>query len=531
MPRPLGSKNIPKHLKKEKTRPRTDLERIMNDSDHLVNPNMVLAQINQRIQIAKKQFKAILEQKQHILTSDKLAHFVPNAFQKRVLETDSRFKICHAGNRIGKTTLGFKQIYDWKEKLKAEGVKDGIIWVSGLDYPNHVLQTLIPKFFELWKRSEIEKYDVREHYIKLLDGWTIFFKSAESGYEKYASARVDILWMDEEQNEDIFKEATMRLIDRNGYFLLTLTPTRGITWTYDKFYIPSIPNQIPKVRTVQIAEGKFGYLIQGSTWENATSNGGYIADQNIKEKEDSMSPEEKLVRIEGEFYSLGGFVLSNFDPKRNVVDYQAIPADWNRYIYWDSTGAGTKPDAVLFIAINPEGVAYVYDEIFEEFKLLEQLKEKIADKIGNSQTMGAYTDKLAFKGEQGQLNKAQLMAKGYNGVPFRQINDPSVEHTFDIVNDFFGLSNLVAGYKPRLLIMRNCVKTIYQVSHFKRGVRHIKGQVIVDEPEKVNSDLPSCLRMFVLSKRKYQSQIINFENLGRMDYRPIPGVGRLVRVK
>jgi phage terminase large subunit-like protein len=58
---------------------------------------------------------------------------------------------------------------------------------------------------------------------------TATFKSYEQGREKFQSEPVDLLWLDEEPDEDIYSECLTRTTATNGIILLTYTPLKGMT--------------------------------------------------------------------------------------------------------------------------------------------------------------------------------------------------------------------------------------------------------------------------------------------------------------
>lgn len=57
----------------------------------------------------------------------------------------------------------------------------------------------------------------------------IMFKSSEMGREKLQGMTLDIVWMDEEPDRDIFDELLMRLIKKKGQMLMTFTPLKGMS--------------------------------------------------------------------------------------------------------------------------------------------------------------------------------------------------------------------------------------------------------------------------------------------------------------
>ena len=56
---------------------------------------------------------------------------------------------------------------------------------------------------------------------------TATFKSYEQGRQKFQSASLDLLWLDEECEEDIYQECLARITATNGMLFMTFTPLKG----------------------------------------------------------------------------------------------------------------------------------------------------------------------------------------------------------------------------------------------------------------------------------------------------------------
>lgn len=62
----------------------------------------------------------------------------------------------------------------------------------------------------------------------IIDGIsTATFKSYEQGRQKFQSAKLDVLWLDEEPDEEIYQECLARITATNGILFMTFTPLKG----------------------------------------------------------------------------------------------------------------------------------------------------------------------------------------------------------------------------------------------------------------------------------------------------------------
>ena len=80
----------------------------------------------------------------------------------------------------------------------------------------------------------------------------IGFMTYEQGRRKWQGVKMDVLWMDEEPPSDVFSEALIRLIARQGIMYLTFTPLEGVGETVRHFI-----------------DGGPGVKVFSATWDDA----------------------------------------------------------------------------------------------------------------------------------------------------------------------------------------------------------------------------------------------------------------------
>ena len=109
--------------------------------------------------------------------------------------------------------------------------KPGVVVVSGLSYGD-ALTYIRPKISALAPRGSIEKKWRAQDRAQLIlpNGGKIMSLSADSGREKYQGFSANLIIMDEEHPLSLFEEAMLRVTDRNGSIVLTMTPLKGLTW-------------------------------------------------------------------------------------------------------------------------------------------------------------------------------------------------------------------------------------------------------------------------------------------------------------
>lgn len=183
---------------------------------------------------------------------EKLLFYQPTGPGFGLHTMDKPIRQCLGGNRAGKTVMGGLETV-----IRTTGIVPAILeqaggipgpiasldgsrpvhaWVSSVDFEvsKNVAEAEIRKYLppELieWEDKETRTLGVRFTHSTI--GW----RSATAGRARYQGRAMDWIWWDEEQPQDIFDECMARLLDRDGWFLLTFTPLLGFTWSFNRIY-------------------------------------------------------------------------------------------------------------------------------------------------------------------------------------------------------------------------------------------------------------------------------------------------------
>ena len=157
-------------------------------------------------------------------------------------------------------------------------------------------------------------------------------------------------------------------------------------------------------------------------------------------------PEElRAAWLYGRWDVFSGQFFSEFDERRHVCAPFAIPDGAVRYCAIDY---GLDMLAALFIAVLPDGRAYVYDEIYESNLIVSVAASRICEKLTEDMTVIAPSD-LWSRGRDSGRSTAELFAEG--GVYFTKIVP-------DRVDGWLALKEWLADENgvPRLRIFRDC---------------------------------------------------------------------------
>lgn len=207
-----------------------------------------------------------VRQYERLQSTNKLFFYAPYKKQIEFHNLGAEFseRCLGAGNQLGKTYAGSNEVAyhltglypDWWQGLRFD--KPVTIWVGGvtsltirdstqklllgrIQDPDGLGTGAIPKsrIIEIVKALGIKDgcdYAKIEHK----SGGTslVFFKSYETGREKWQAETLDFIWFDEEPPADIYSEGLTRTNrgQKGQRVMLTFTPLKGITEVVRKFY-------------------------------------------------------------------------------------------------------------------------------------------------------------------------------------------------------------------------------------------------------------------------------------------------------
>jgi phage terminase large subunit-like protein len=174
---------------------------------------------------------------------------VLHAKQLEALTNTARHRWLFWGNQVGKTTLGAVDlvllclgrhpVQKWQPPVHC--------WASALTwelFENILLPeilTWIPLDRIIEAPQPYRKGTRRDIIIRADNGKLsrITGKAAEQGAERYQSARIHRVWLDEEHPESVWDEMQPRLLRHGGDTLATMTPLKGYTWVHGRVYEPA----------------------------------------------------------------------------------------------------------------------------------------------------------------------------------------------------------------------------------------------------------------------------------------------------
>ena len=242
-------------------------------------------------------------------------------------------------NTVWIVGLDFNMVRDvlWREKLR-----------HGKDHPG-----LMPSDPGL-----VTKVNDGDFQAFFRNGSIITCKSADSGREKFQAASVDLVWIDEECEVEIYDECFQRTSDCAGKILITLTPLTDISsgvrtpWVFDLYQ-----------------DWKAGHKDLCFVTLSVLDNPSVPAEEKDRLKAKWAGHFEERARLYGEFVQRSGLVYNMWDPAKHCVKPFELPRHWRRVACIDPAATGTT--ACLWSAVHPNGDLYFYREWMRFEDMLE----------------------------------------------------------------------------------------------------------------------------------------------------------------
>ena len=236
---------------------------------------------------------------------------------------------------------------------------------------NQVQRDVIqPKLKEFLPEGRIKRAVIRQagvlDLIEIDNGNTVLFRTVEQGREKYQGLSASALWMDEEHPFDIFGEAKTRLADQNGYLWCTMTPLKGMTWTFDEIYAN------PRAwlyGTNPAATGRQNvHIFKASIGDNP------LISKDAIEEIMRSTPDEGIrnARLHGDFTTQVGRIYQEWTPKTHIIPNDTIEkvtltAAQAKPIFKAIVGIDTgRCFSAAFTIIDRWGNHILFDEYYNE---------------------------------------------------------------------------------------------------------------------------------------------------------------------
>jgi len=430
---------------------------------------------------------------------------------------DKKIFVLVGGNRAGKSINGAAVTAAWalgKNYFKDEPAWSWVqhlpipeppnnIWIVGLDYA--VIRDVIwrekltrgkdhPPFVPA-DPSVRRKVAESDFQIFFQNGSCITCKSADSGREKFQGASVDLVWIDEEPEEEIFDECYQRTADCGGKIMVTLTPLVDIA---SGIRTPWVYNLYEKFRAGE-QDVQFTSL---SVMDNP-----FVPEEEKKRLRIKWAGHvEEEARLYGKFVQRSGLIYNTWDRKKHLINPFRVSRAWRSIVVIDPAATGVT--AGLWGKVSPEGDLYLIREYYEKNKIVsEHAKDILVRNLSEPVDIWLIDPKW---GSQRNAETHRTNAQLYKdaGIPVRLA---PVDNDFGLneSREYVSATVTTGSRHPKVYVFRDLENFIFEIEHytwsfFSRG--ELKG-LSKDKPMKRNDHLLNAFQyLCALRPRGRQAQ-------------------------
>lgn len=370
------------------------------------------------------------EKAHHVLRRYLKPDDIPQKFdsQTDVFRSDASIIGAFGGNQVGKTTTAAIKAY-MKITGEVPDALKGIVpevklpkkWpvhvrVVGEDYQNGVLKTLLPTFRRwaprdyLYKGEWEQSYSAEQRTVTLVKDGKIFgtveFMSNEQGPSKMQGPPRHMIIYDEQPDYDVYEENLFRFTTADTVdILFTMTPTKGMSWVHDRILRRQTDERGRKIECFKMASVTNKYANYDVLEE--------ILDQTVDYN-------KRLMRLLGEFVSLGGLIYGNLWNRRIHV-IPPFSLDYGKYTVYRGLDPHTSKDTFCVeSAFDREGTEYAVG-CWHKGADTEEIKAELAQRAternyrlaqSRCDTSANTTNKLL-----GDRNIFLELGRGKNAIP------------------------------------------------------------------------------------------------------------------
>lgn len=399
-----------------------------------------------------------------------------------------KIKGLFGGNRSGKTEEGAEYTIDrCIEKPKQRWWACAETFKDSVDIQQRKVWKLLPKD-EVKYAYYDEINGFRHRKVIFKNESVIIFKSYDQGREAFQSEDLDGIWNDEETPYDIYKEQRMRLIDRDGEMVFTMTSLKGITELMSELfdehdviesqYCPELDEDLPRV--VQKNSARFFLL-----W---TTENPYVNQVRLRGDMKDLTRTEIRSRVFGMPTVLSGRIYPTFNKQFHVVGEDFLPTK-NVTLYHILDPHDAKPWAMSWWVVDKRGWAYCVreypwkknfnemtgdDNSYEDYKtIIQDMEDELFDQFGRTvyrriidPNFGHKTIQKA-KSSDGTSKTTPVKILKEMGFKFYDANDDIQSGHLAVRKRLrYEIRDGIMTTSPRMYVYEECENTVRHMSRY-----------------------------------------------------------------
>lgn len=374
-------------------------------------------------------------------------------------------------------------------------------------------KSLIRTSLELYPLS-IATYNSSKHTWKFKNGSIIDFGyiQYESDVYQYQSAEYDVIRFDELTHftEYMYTYMISRCRGANPYpkHIKSSTNPGGVghSWVKARFIDIGEPNKIHECK-LETGETVTRIFIPSLVQDNKFM---LEYDPDYIKRLDALPEKERKALKYGNWDIHDGMFFPEFERRIHVIEPFEIPSYWDRYIALDY---GLDMFAVLFIAVDTKGKAYVYNEIYKNNLIVSEARQILKSIMRSYKYKDIYAPPdLWNRNRDTGKSTAEMFAEG--GIIFSKAGN-------NRVSGWLAVKEWLKVRKKRneqtgelfedadIKIFNNCINLIRCLPQLQYDNKNPND--VATEPHEI-THITDALRYFCVSRISPSKEIITSQN-------------------
>jgi Terminase large subunit, T4likevirus-type, N-terminal len=371
-------------------------------------------------------------------------------------------------------------------------------------------RSIISRTLQVYPK-EIAKYNSAKHEWTLINSSVIelAYWDNDSNYMNYQGAEYDVIrWEELTQFEERwYLYMLSRLRGSRPYPRSVKSTTNpggvGHSWVKTRF-IDVGPSE--QVHTLPVTDDSGNQIYHPLTGEPVVHTVMFIPatihDNQALIQNDpgylirlmSLSDQERKQLLDGDWDTFTGQYFSEFNRAIHVIEPFVIPDHWKRYTASDY---GLDMLATYWIAIDPQGNAYVYKELYESNRIISEAAKRMKEVNHEDDVHSWYAPPDLWNRRQ-ETGKSAAELFRENGVMLRKTNNNRVQGWYNVKEWIkpIKLRDEQTGeiiLTSRLKIFSNCVNLIRTLPMLRHDEKNPND--VATEPHEI-THAPDALRYF-----------------------------------
>lgn len=459
--------------------------------------------VNKLKSLTKEQKLALYDklQKKKELQKQQRDVFKPHDGQLPVLLSKKPIRVVTAGNGYGKTALGTNTaLYAVKgyNPITKAYTKVPCTGVVVLDNPIKVKEVWLKELAKWTALEEVEMLKNGKPHVNELvfkNGSRIIFMFHDQEELVFESIELDWAIYDEPPPRHVFIGLSrgQRTRGSKPWQLIIGTPISA-AWIRKDLYEPWIAGLNPDIE-----------FFRGATEQNRAN----LAEGYVESFSRLLTADEKLIRLEGQFFDLGGLALAHlFKDDVHQINPFYIPRDWPVIVAIDPHPS--KAHVALALLIDPSTARkYVISELsakataaqfaemlLEKFSTKFRVVDWVCDSLGAADTTGGE----GFKSFIQVLNDHGIRVRS---TSYEEKDDELWIERIRSALEIPQLSDNFGERVPNLRIFDNCDKIIRDI----KNVSWLKHKQLNENKTKLdisNKDFLACLKYALAASASFR---------------------------